>query len=87
MSAFSKYFEMPSKKRRHVKIDEDKRDNGNESISSIKNGPENWEPVYDNILEMRKYKTAPVDTMGCDKVQDHVKNPKVRLQGRTEACF
>jgi endonuclease III len=27
--------------------------------------PENWEITYHTIEEMRKEKTAPVDTMGC----------------------
>ena len=39
--------------------------------------PENWELLYANILEMRKEKTAPVDTMGCEKVQDMEVEPKV----------
>ena len=39
--------------------------------------PENWELLYSNILEMRKEKTAPVDTMGCEKVQDMEVEPKV----------
>merc|ERR1711860_200833 len=33
---------------------------------------------YGNILEMRKEKNAPVDTMGCEKVQDMEVDPKVQ---------
>jgi len=32
--------------------------------------PSNWEAVYDNIREMRSDKTAPVDTMGCERAHD-----------------
>ena len=39
--------------------------------------PDNWETLYDNIVEMRKDKTAPVDTMGCEKVTEMSTDPKV----------
>ena len=40
--------------------------------------PENWEEVYDNILEMRKNRDAPVDSMGCERAHDPDAEPKVR---------
>ena len=40
--------------------------------------PRNWEVVYDNILEMRKDLSAPVDTMGCEKAHDRNAEPKVQ---------
>jgi len=52
----------PRKERRHIKIET----------------PENWEILYSNILEMRKDKTAPVDSMGCEKVQEMSTDPKVQ---------
>lgn len=33
-------------------------------------GPANWETVYANIQEMRKDRTAAVDTMGCERCHD-----------------
>ncbi|XP_078035673.1 nth-like DNA glycosylase 1 [Augochlora pura] len=32
--------------------------------------PENWKTILENIKEMRKHGTAPVDEMGCDKCVD-----------------
>ena len=52
----------PRKERKHIKIET----------------PENWEILYENILEMRKEKNAPVDTMGCEKVQELSTDPKVQ---------
>lgn len=39
--------------------------------------PPNWETVLENIKEMRKQKTAPVDTMGCHKCADPNASPMV----------
>ncbi|KAL0127202.1 hypothetical protein PUN28_005476 [Cardiocondyla obscurior] len=39
--------------------------------------PFNWEVILKNIKEMRKDKTAPVDTMGCHKCADPNASPKV----------
>ena len=81
MATTSKYFRkeasMPGKKKRpHVKIGTaEQPDNKQSKIE----GPENWELVYNNILEMRKERNAPVDTMGCEKAGNLVKDPKVRL--------
>ena len=62
---FSKLFlriskiKMPPKQRKHIKIETD----------SIKT-PENYPVAYDNIRIMRKDMSAPVDTMGCEKVKN-----------------
>jgi len=40
--------------------------------------PENWEQVYNHILEMRKDRTAPVDSMGCERAHDNTAEPKVQ---------
>lgn len=40
--------------------------------------PLNWQLLYSNILEMRKHKTAPVDSMGCEKVQQLSDDPKIQ---------
>jgi endonuclease-3 len=40
-------------------------------------GPANWRVVYNNILEMRKERSAPVDSMGCERAQDLQAEPKV----------
>ncbi|XP_071566122.1 endonuclease III-like protein 1 [Temnothorax nylanderi] len=37
--------------------------------------PPNWETVLENIKEMRKDETAPVDTMGCHKCTDRNASP------------
>ena len=42
--------------------------------------PENWKELYDNIVEMRKDKSAPVDSMGCEKVKEMSTDPKVSFQ-------
>ena len=39
--------------------------------------PENWQKTLDNIREMRKSKTAPVDDMGCHKCGDELAIPSV----------
>lgn len=39
--------------------------------------PSNWEAVLENIKEMRKHGTAPVDTMGCHKCADPNASPIV----------
>ncbi|XP_012528530.1 endonuclease III-like protein 1 [Monomorium pharaonis] len=39
--------------------------------------PPNWETILENIKEMRKHETAPVDTMGCHKCTDPNANPVV----------
>lgn len=39
--------------------------------------PPNWETVLENVKEMRKHKTAPVDDMGCHKCADPNASPSV----------
>lgn len=38
--------------------------------------PENWQEVYEKIGEMRKLKTAPVDSMGCASWKEIASSPK-----------
>ena len=67
---------MAKKTRKHITIGD------NETLNKVNvpnNAPENWELLYGNILEMRKEKNAPVDTMGCEKVQDMEVDPKVGI--------
>lgn len=43
--------------------------------------PSNWEQQLDNIREMRKNQTAPVDNMGCHKcADDEASGPIFRFQ-------
>ena len=79
---------MQRKKKNHIKIetsveisnDKTKSQNyvPNESLQSENLAPENWELVYNNILEMRKDLTAPVDSMGCERAHDKKAEPKVQ---------
>lgn len=39
--------------------------------------PKNWEQMLKNIQEMRKDRSAPVDTMGCHKCSDDNADEKV----------
>ena len=41
--------------------------------------PAHWEEVYHAIEDMRKDKTAPVDTMGCHTPALEETDPKVSL--------
>lgn len=54
-------------KRQPIKIDYDTDKNVLEKNEWF---PQNWQALLNNIREMRKYKTAPVDEMGCDKCAD-----------------
>jgi endonuclease-3 len=47
-------------------------------MSPAAKGPANWETVYANIQEMRKDKSAAVDTMGCERAHDLQADPKAR---------
>lgn len=40
--------------------------------------PPNWEQVYENILEMRSDRKAPVDSMGCERSHDAEAAPAVQ---------
>jgi hypothetical protein len=46
-------------------------------VETSPKAPDNWETVYSNIQEMRKDKTAAVDTMGCERAHDPNADPKV----------
>ena len=68
--------QMAKKTRKHVTIGDNETLN---KVNEPNNAPENWELLYGNILEMRKEKNAPVDTMGCEKIQDMEVDPKVGI--------
>lgn len=60
------------------KIENLQEDTIKEDINVInKWEPSNWETNVENIKEMRKYKTAPVDEMGCHKCTDPKATAKV----------
>ena len=40
--------------------------------------PPLWREQLKNIYEMRKYRNAPVDTMGCDVISDTLASPEVK---------
>jgi endonuclease-3 len=76
-----------TKKKEHIKIEVENSLNDskelNANASNYKQNtpasePLNWEIVYNNILEMRKDLSAPVDTMGCEKAHDPNADPKVQ---------
>ena len=78
---------LKNKKKEHIKIEVENSLNdakeskvyasSNEPNKQVSTPP-NWEIVYNNILEMRKDLTAPVDTMGCEKAHDPNADPKVQ---------
>ena len=41
--------------------------------------PSNWQDIYDAVMEMRKERLAPVDTMGCESLAEEHLDPKARL--------
>ena len=41
--------------------------------------------VYDNILEMRKERNAPVDSMGCERAHDMQATP-TQQRGNMQIC-
>jgi len=59
-----------SKQRKHIKIEA-------EDLPTVA-VPENWKTQYENILFMRRERNAPVDTMGCEKVQNSSDDPKIQ---------
>ncbi len=63
----------PPPNRKHVKV------SGDEDSPWA---PPDWKRVYDNILEMRKGRDAPVDSMGCERAHDEKAEPKVRVTTR-----
>ena len=40
--------------------------------------PKNWEILLHNIKEMRKHRTAVVDTLGCERLSDQWESPEVK---------
>ena len=65
-----------SKQRKHIKIEA-----AEDLPTAASAAPENWKTQYQNILFMRRERNAPVDTMGCEKVQNSSDDPKVRQKG------
>ena len=59
-----------------IKVKEDDDDGGG-GRGNADSGPANWREVYANIVEMRADKSAPVDTMGCERTFDKNAPPKV----------
>merc|ERR1712126_487499 len=45
---------------------------------SSSNAPDHWEEVYENIRKMREDKSAPVDSMGCERSHDSSASPAVQ---------
>jgi len=45
-------------------------------INTSKWYPQNWKEQLANIIEMRKMRDAPVDTMGCDVISDVLAEPQ-----------
>lgn len=76
----------PASKRRHISIMYETEDVDEKNINSdnkYETKENQWEPSMwrehlMNIHEMRKKKDAPVDVMGCDKLQDDNADPMVR---------
>lgn len=61
-----------------------KNENVEKQSTDVKNSkdekrwmPPNWETILENIKDMRKHETAPVDTMGCHKCMDPNVSPIV----------
>jgi len=74
-SRVSPYFKMASQtQRKHIKPVLENSSKTNESDWS----PDNWEQVYDNIRQMRSERSAPVDTMGCERSHDISATPAVQ---------
>ncbi|CAK9796781.1 Endonuclease III-like protein 1 [Anthophora quadrimaculata] len=69
---------MPNTENSEIKLDSTDETVKNE-IKEIEQKwmPSNWETVLENVKEMRKYKTAPVDEMGCHKCVDPKASAKV----------
>lgn len=49
--------------------------------------PKNWKQMIENIREMRKTRSAPVDTMGCHKCSDETASEKVIFANSFEIDF
>jgi len=82
-----------ARKRSHIKIESvDNYDNSSKlellkvkkecfvdtnSETGVKWEPSMWREQFQNINEMRKFRDAPVDTMGCDMISDVTSSPNV----------
>lgn len=64
-------------KRKHIKPVLELTENMQSDAKSVWSPP-NWEQAYGNILEMRSDRTAPVDSMGCERSHDEAASPAVR---------
>lgn len=53
--------------------------NDDEAMVDGKWQPKNWKQMIENIREMRKKRSAPVDTMGCHKCSDENASEKVMI--------
>ena len=42
--------------------------------------PPRWREQYANITQMRKFRDAPVDSMGCDVISDNLASPQVSAE-------
>lgn len=46
-------------------------------LKVVNGEPQLWRQHLTNILEMRKHRDAPVDSMGCDVISDKNASPRV----------
>ena len=65
----SPYFSPPPKPKRPPPI---------KILYSEETAPPGWEKCYQNILSMRKERTAPVDSMGCERAHDQAASVQVQ---------
>jgi len=71
-------------KRKHIKPEIDTVANSNSNGSTPCEPqapawiPANWEQVYENIRKMREKRTAPVDSMGCERAHDQNATPAIQ---------
>lgn len=61
-----------------IKIEDSSSKDSVSLEKQVKWEPKNWHQLLANIREMRKEKTAPVDTMGCDKCFDEYSDEKTK---------
>lgn len=73
----------PKKQKAKPEVDEIKKETieavpaKDEPLAEAKWEPKNWQQMIENIREMRKTRSAPVDTMGCHKCSDETASEKV----------
>ncbi|XP_055300091.1 endonuclease III-like protein 1 [Sitodiplosis mosellana] len=61
-----------------VKTESGVSDDSASPEKQVKWEPNNWRELLANIREMRKERTAPVDTMGCEKCHDEYSDEKTK---------